>query len=121
MSLQSIREDILKGCGETDNMLYLGKGFDKCGELKLDNSKTKFLCPVCQAKLSILDLAEVSFAKQIEKTMYNMIAIKTNDEGEDWVLNQCVLKFKELSLHTGISPTGQPESCLRTRKAVKEE
>ena len=82
MSLQQIRENILKGCGNcrANSMV-----------------KIKDLCRICQVKLSTLDLAEVSFAKQIEKEITEKI--------DKWV--QCK---NELS-NTGVGLTNYGIDC----------
>jgi hypothetical protein len=95
MSLQQIRENILKGCGD---------GWSSMANIDC-NCVKGLLCPVCQAKLSTLDLIEKDVQKEIaeNQTMaarfWRRESIRLNKEVE-------YLKSK-LSLHTGISPEGQ--------------
>jgi hypothetical protein len=84
MSLQQIREDILKGCGKKnqDNC--------PCGKLYSPINYIKArLCPVCQAKLSTLDLIEKEISDNIEgldDKFINLSTMNYTTKGDTWTI-----------------------------------
>jgi methionyl-tRNA synthetase len=79
MSLQSIRENILKGCGHMSEGMVKGLRFQtQCGNTGFKDAVC--LCEVCQAKLSTLDLTEketISYIQELnhinQTTSYNFL------------------------------------------------
>ena len=55
---------INQGCGDSGNVLYIGKGHQKCGLEDLENKGQIWLCPTCQKEKETLKKVSLMWADE---------------------------------------------------------